>query len=194
MSNPGEFQPWPKIPRIRQMVITEKIDGTNAAIGFTEDGEIWCQSRKRLITPGDDNFGFARWAYDRKVELMTVLGPGLHFGEWWGSGIQRGYGLTKGEKRFSLFNTKRFSWLNVPSLTPDGFQDVEVPDGLACVPVLRVEEIDTAVINDTLAWLLGMGSIAAPGFMDPEGIVVFLPDLNAMVKKTERDEPKGEAA
>ena len=35
------------------------------------------------------------------------LGVGQHFGEWWGFGIQRGYGLH--ERRFSLFNTGRWS-------------------------------------------------------------------------------------
>ena len=34
-----EFKPWPKTPRWnRQVVITEKIDGTNAAVGFTPEG------------------------------------------------------------------------------------------------------------------------------------------------------------
>ena len=52
-------------------------------------------------------FGFARWVETNRERLITLLGPGLHFGEWWGSGIQRGYGLTKGDKRFSLFNVER---------------------------------------------------------------------------------------
>ncbi len=60
-------------------------------------------SRTRWITAQDDNHGFARWVEGNKQELLK-LGAGRHFGEWWGSGIQRGYGLQKGEKRFSLFN------------------------------------------------------------------------------------------
>jgi hypothetical protein len=65
------------------------------------------RSRSRWITPDDDNFGFAAWVEANRDELLT-LGPGRHFGEWWGSGIQRGYGLPKGEKRFSLFNVSRW--------------------------------------------------------------------------------------
>ena len=35
-----EFQPFPKIPRLsREIVITEKIDGTNAQILITDDGQ-----------------------------------------------------------------------------------------------------------------------------------------------------------
>ena len=53
-----EFRAWPKTPRLNgaSMVITEKIDGTNACIIVTEDGRrIGAQSRNRLISPGDDN-------------------------------------------------------------------------------------------------------------------------------------------
>ena len=103
-----DFVGFSKIARLsREMVITEKIDGTNGCIFIGEDGEFLVGSRSRWITPENDNHGFARWVYDHKNELMS-LGPGRHFGEWWGSGIQRGYGLTKGEKRFSLFNVKRW--------------------------------------------------------------------------------------
>ena len=58
-----EFKAWPKIGRYNpfNVTITEKMDGTNACI-IIEDGFIvGVQSRKRLITPDDDNFGFAQW-------------------------------------------------------------------------------------------------------------------------------------
>src|SRR5690606_40023600 len=65
------------------------------------------QSRKRLITPTADNFGFARWAFERAEILAPSLGEGLHYGEWWGKGIQRGYGMDT--RVFSLFDTSRWS-------------------------------------------------------------------------------------
>lgn len=158
-----EFQPWPSIARInRDCVITEKIDGSNAAIVITEEDEFATQSRKRIITPEDDNFGFARWAHERKEELIKILGPGRHFGEWWGSGIQRGYGIPKGEKRFSLFNTPRW-------------RDTELPHelGLYMVPELFAGHFTTSNIELTKADLWNRGSVASPGFSSPEGIVVF---------------------
>lgn len=103
-----DFKEFPKIPRLsRDMVITEKLDGTNACIYIGEDGEFLTGSRTRWITPGKqtDNYGFSQWAHSHKDELLK-LGPGLHFGEWWGSGIQRKYGLS--EKRFSLFAVHRW--------------------------------------------------------------------------------------
>ena len=91
-----EFEGFPKIARLsREAIITEKIDGTNAQIYIGEDGQIIAGSRTRWITPDSDNFGFARWGEQHRVEL-AALGPGRHFGEWWGSGIQRGYGLENG--------------------------------------------------------------------------------------------------
>lgn len=176
-----EFQPWPKMSRLnRQIVITEKIDGTNAAIHIPEDGKlgIAAQSRKRLITPGDDNFGFARWVWDYAEELTEILGPGLHFGEWWGSGIQRGYGLTRDDKRFSLFNTTR--WLGA---------DLGDVEGLGVVPVLYEGDFDTYFADEMLIHLKTSGSLAAPGFMRPEGIVVFHTAANLCFKATiENDE------
>lgn len=138
-----EFTPFPKIPRLfRDIVITEKIDGTNAAITFTpEDGwTLITQSRSRVIISSDDNFGFARWAENNAEALFEVLGFGTHFGEWWGSGIQRGYGLPKGEKRFSLFNVHR--WKDV---------DFSSVPGLGVVPTmylaLSAREKSTAASN-----------------------------------------------
>jgi hypothetical protein len=78
----------------REVIVTEKIDGTNAQILITEDGGFFTGSRNRWITPENDNYGFSRWAHRNKDDLME-LGVGRHFGEWWGYGIQRGYGLQK---------------------------------------------------------------------------------------------------
>jgi hypothetical protein len=107
-----EFKPFAKIPRLsREILITEKIDGTNGIIAIGENGEFQVGSRNRWLTDElghiqEDNAGFARWAIEHRDSLMN-LGVGYHFGEWWGKGIQRGYGLN--EKRFSLFNVSRWS-------------------------------------------------------------------------------------
>lgn len=160
-----EFQPWPKTPRLyRDVVITEKIDGTNAAVGVTEDGVVYAQSRSRIITPDQDNHGFARWVQDNTDALAETLGAGLHFGEWWGSGIQRGYGLSKGEKRFSLFNTKRWA-------DPD--TDLSVVPGLGVVPIIYQDVYTEQCVDNALHELRSVGSLASPGFMDPEGICIF---------------------
>ena len=206
-----EFKAWPKIPRLnRGMVITEKIDGTNAAIhivpttakeladdlavgifhgGMVELDDdvlfiVGAQSRNRLITPEDDNYGFARWVRDNKQALALQLGEGIHYGEWWGSGIRRGYGLEKGEKRFSLFNVKRYEGVEIPEI------------GLGLVPVCYDGPFSTETVNHVIKMLGINGSIAAPGFMNPEGVVVFLSAANSLFKVTVKNDekPKGQPA
>ncbi|WP_190822039.1 RNA ligase family protein [Saccharopolyspora pogona] len=168
-----EFRKWPSTPRLfRPIVITEKIDGTNACVIVSEDGsEVWAQSRNKLITPDDDNAGFARWVADNAGVLADVLGPGYHFGEWWGSKIQRTYGLVNGDKRFSLFNVKLYE---------EVYTDY-VP-GLGLVPVLYQGRFSEWEIDVSLEILRAYGSVAAPGFMNPEGIVVYHTAMRAGFK------------
>lgn len=181
-----EFLPFQKIARwSRKIVITEKIDGSNAQIEVLEDGSIRAGSRNRWLTLEADNFGFARWVREHAEEL-SALGPGRHYGEWWGLGIQRGYGLK--EKRFSLFNASR--WDGVVATPP------------ACchvVPVIAIAaepDSDAHPIRDALSWLRLNGSAAASGFMNPEGIIIYHGASRQLFKKTlERDEyHKGEDA
>jgi hypothetical protein len=167
------FEAFESIPRlIRSCVISEKIDGTNAQVFIPDDLScVRAGSRSRWITPADDNYGFAQWVDDHATELMQ-LGPGRHFGEWWGSGIQRRYGLA--EKRFSLFNAGRWS--------------SERPACCHVVPVLYAGLFSTTIVDDVLAQLATEGSRAAPGFMKPEGVVVYLNAARKLYKKTIGDD------
>ncbi len=173
----SDFVPFQKIGRLsREIIITEKIDGTNAQVCVTEDGAVFAGSRTQFVTPGKatDNFGFAKWVEDNREELLT-LGAGRHFGEWWGAGIQRKYGLT--EKRFSLFNVSRWS------------DDAVRPKCCFVVPVLYRGDFDTNEINRVMIELWERGSMAAPGFMKPEGIVIYHAQANVLFKKTyEKDD------
>lgn len=184
-----EFTPFPKIARWnRDVVVTEKLDGVNAAVIVTEDGQVAAQSRTRLVSVGDDLHGFARWVASHEDELREGLGAGVHFGEWWGHGIRRGYGLE--EKHFSLFNTKRWN---------AGAPDFRCAQCRCChvVPELGYYDFPMAgSVTATLAVLGRNGSVAAPGFMRPEGVVIFHTAANMMFKATlEGDEkPKGQPA
>jgi hypothetical protein len=177
----GEFEAFAKIPRLRRgCVITEKIDGTNAQVYFPDDGgPMHVGSRNRWITPDADNFGFARWAFEHEAELRQ-LGPGRHFGEWWGAGIQRRYGVE--DKRFSLFNVGR--WAS---------KDAELPSCCLTVPVLYEGEFNDSAVQECLERLRMHGSVAAPGFMQPEGIVVFHTASRTLHKVTLGDDGHKEA-
>lgn len=192
-----EFKGFPKMARLnRDIIVTEKIDGTNAQVviakGYSDDPfslyhwydaelmsdmNLYAGSRTRWITSSQDNFGFAAWAVENAQELIK-LGEGQHFGEWWGKGIQRGYGLD--ERRFSLFNTSRWS------------DDSVRPACCHVVPVIYEGPMMDA--NCFAAAIALDGSYAAPGFMDPEGIVVFHTAANTGFKVTCKndDKPKGQ--
>lgn len=196
-----EFAPFPKCSRLtRPVVITEKLDGTNAQVVVVEHedakayadwrdfhnfhgdittvafGKVWtvrAGSRTRWLARGKqlDNFGFHAWVTENVGELVR-LGPGRHFGEWWGAGIQRGYG--RDDRCFSLFNTSRWDAENPP------------PECCSVVPVLAtcdVEGISEGVRN-AMRELRYSGSAAAPGYMNPEGVMCYLTGPNVILKHT----------
>lgn len=171
------FESFQKISRAKQgfgCVITEKLDGTNGQIVIENGAIVGVGSRNRWIKPGkeSDNYGFARFVEENEEEIVAKLGDGEHFGEWWGSGIQRGYGLKNGEKRFSLFNSSRWSAAEYR------------PSCMGVVPVLYAGEFSRAAINGVMRELSVSGSIAAPGFMKPEGIVIYVPGSKTLFKET----------
>jgi hypothetical protein len=187
-----EFESFPKLHRLRrEIIITEKIDGTNAQIlirdpreGYKEADiapfrtamvefqdslyDVFAGSRNRWLVPGKDNFGFSEWVRAHCNELIK-LGAGRHFGEWWGMGIQRTYGLQ--EKRFSLFNTAR--WGKAYQALQEGHDVKNFPRCCHVVPVLYQGAFTTNVVDFYLQGLRSTGSCAAPNFMNPEGIVVY---------------------
>jgi len=160
------YPAFKKIPRLsRECVITEKIDGTNGLIYIDDQGNLMgVGSRNRWLTEDADNFGFFKWCKEHAEQLIT-LGPGYHYGEWWGPGIQRGYGIA--EKKFSLFHC------NVPP-----------PSCVSVVPILYKGPFSTIAVEETLTALAATGSIASPGFMRPEGVVVYHTGSGNSYKKT----------
>lgn len=177
------FAGFPKMARLtREVVVTEKIDGTNAGIYIDDTGQIFAASRTRWITPGNDNYGFAGWVESNREELRK-LGPGMHWGEWWGAGIQRRY--DQPTKRFSLFNVQR--WINSEAARTNDKQEVK-PAVCDVVPVLFRGGFNTGAIDLHLWKLEQGGSVAAPGFMDPEGIIVFHVAAGIGFKKTIKDD------
>ena len=165
-----EFVPFNKIPRLnREVVVTEKIDGTNATILITEDLQILAGSRSKWLQVGKatDNYGFALWCADNRDDLLK-LGVGTHRGEWYGQSINRNYGLD--HRRFALFNS---------SIDP-----ALVPNCCEVVPVLWKGFFEYMRPKEIVDELLENGSCAVHGFMNPEVIVIFHTATNSYFKKT----------
>lgn len=190
------FEPFPKLTRFsHDWTITEKIDGTNAQVLILPRAEwpalaaddcgppegclttvgdyaVFAGSRNRLLTVGKgDNHGFAQFVQERAQQFVELLGEGRHFGEWFGQGIgPRGYGVNP--KEFALFNAIRWS-------------DQELPDRVRTVPLIYTGRIaDFALIDNTLDSLKENGSLVTPGFMNPEGIVMYHGPSRTAFKRT----------
>ena len=186
-----EFKEFKKIPRLsRDIVITEKIDGTNGLIYIDEANNIYAGSRNRWLDEHTDNHNFWHWVMENKEELLK-LGKGYHYGEWWGKGIQRGYNLQ--EKRFSLFNVGR--WVKDRTQTLKEKQEY-CPECCYVVPILYEGQIylqDYYTPDEFINYLKLDGSKASPNFMKPEGIIIYHKAGNCYFKKTiENDEGKNE--
>lgn len=92
-----------------------KIHGSNAGIGCNSSGDIWFQSRERVLDTIQDNAGFCLWGEHNKDKWKLVFermcfNYGLNFdniyiwGEWFGSSIQKGVAVSQlKEKKFGIF-------------------------------------------------------------------------------------------
>lgn len=164
-----EFVEYGKTSRLyRDIVITEKIDGSNCVIGIdTETGLIRAGSRTKWLDDAD-HFGFREWVLENRDTLMEDLGDGLHRGEWFGQRMQRKYDMN--HREFALFNTEK--WSNVDFKTQH----------LRTVPILYQGMFSEPAISFCLWDLKHNGSAAVPGFMNPEGICVFHTQANIVFK------------
>lgn len=151
---------------------------------------IFAASRNRWLQTGkqNDNHAFAYWVKEHGAELV-MLGEGRHFGEWYGKGIQRGYGLE--EKRFALFNVSKWQNKDLPLIDE---KQKYPPSCCEVVPILYEGMFDTQMIDVVLHQLQREGSRAVPGYNLPEGIVIYHTAAGQYFKKTiENDEKhKGE--
>lgn len=83
-----------------------KLHGTNAAIQIHPNGDVIPQSRTNLITPAEDNAGFAKWVsentdYFKKLADRNLV---IVYGEWCGTGIEKGVAINQiGKKIFAVF-------------------------------------------------------------------------------------------
>lgn len=177
----------PKMSRLdRGVIITEKIDGTNGGIFIDESDDgathVTAASKNRWLYPasisGDkstDNFGFAQWVADHEDDLIQLLGPGFHRGEWCGQGIGRNYSMK--HRAFLLFNVDKHADVRGTS-----FEDGTI---ISIVPVLYrgtlLDMFDPECAygrayndwSDTIEDLRTDGSNLVCGWMTPEGVVVY---------------------
>ena len=116
---------------------TVKLHGTNAGIGFSIPHGIWAQSRTRVITPDNDNYGFAFYVHENKERFSDMLKKmaehfevdlNTHtiycFGEFFGDKIQKSMAISGLPKSFAIFDAVAVSLDN----TEPRWLDVTVTD------------------------------------------------------------------
>lgn len=80
-----------------------KLHGTNCAI-VKSNGIVYAQSRTKVITPKDDNFGFAKFV--ETLDLSKVQDNIVIYGEWAGKTIQNNVACSQVDKFFAVFAIK----------------------------------------------------------------------------------------
>ena len=98
---------------------TIKLHGTNAGIGYNNKDGLWCQSRSNIITPKQDNAGCAFFVESNKqyfIDTIKMIATNnmidldtnslILFGEWCGTGIQKGVAISKLPRMFVAFDVK----------------------------------------------------------------------------------------
>lgn len=98
---------------------TVKLHGTNAGVCYNSESGLWAQSRENIITREKDNAGFAAFVEAREDAFKALIIKVAEkeninlsentiaiYGEWAGSGIQKGIGISNLEKSFFIFGVK----------------------------------------------------------------------------------------
>jgi hypothetical protein len=191
-----EFPSFPRITRFyRNWIVTEKVDGTNGLVSVGDDGSVRAGSRNRWLTASDDNFGFAAWV-EANADELRKLGPGNHHGEWYGRGIQRGYGLS--DRRFALFNVKRWHAFGGTSLLWESgnarLPPIATTEAPACCQVVPLLGVFENIYEIAEVIRLFRESRIVPGYERPEGAVICHKPSGNLYKYTfGGDGHKGEA-
>ena len=91
---------------------TVKLHGANCAIGLSETGDLWSQSRNRVLTETErDSFGFYEFVMQNEKVCISVLQTVKReanqkvvvYGEWCGGNVQKTVALNQLPKMFVIF-------------------------------------------------------------------------------------------
>ncbi len=163
-----------------------KLHGTNAAVQIHPDGQVFAQSRTSIITPDNDNAGFAKWVNDN-IDYFKTLNDKkeviIIFGEWAGSNIQKGVAINDiGKKIFAVFAVQLGSNAESAKYQTD---PVAIAERLL---VPQFAAIDYAALADMyiLPWY---GEEVVLDFNDTEQLRRAAEKLNEEVAKVEACDP-----
>ena len=211
-----EFEAWPKTPRLnRDIVITEKIDGTNSAIQIiklTEENSFEVDEDLRQFTNDTDNAKVTAFYFVDGEQYAVIaqsrnriITPGkgtdnAGFAGWvrvngpslvadLGEGIHYGEWWGQSIQHGYGMDRKVFSLFNTHHWGAANFKT----ENLRVVPVLYAGPFSQNEINKVLEDLNKFGSYARAFHPKPEGIIIYHTAAKQVFKVLcENDEiPKG---
>jgi hypothetical protein len=162
-----------------------KLHGTNAGVLVYPDGKVRYTSRERLITPGNDNQGFACWASLHEEE---VAGLATHdaivtvFGEWCGPGIAGGTAVNKLSKKiFAVFAVR---------LSTDNVVDENDNDGQVIIDPEVIEGILPTIDGMyVIPWFNNAETFAVPWTSAEDVLQPIVERINDRVLEVEAKDP-----
>jgi hypothetical protein len=168
----------------RWLVIEEKMDGANAAISFSESGDLRLQSRGHYLTGGarERHFNlFKQWATVHSPRLWPVLGRRyILYGEWLYARHTIFYThLPHYFMEFDILDTETSTFLSTPKRR-------EMLAGLPLTPVklLHAGPLDSL---ESLAALVGPSHFIRPGHLEQLQAVCAALNLDAARALAETD-------
>ncbi|MBE9119044.1 hypothetical protein IQ249_24455 [Lusitaniella coriacea LEGE 07157] len=191
ISKPVQFQKWSSIELLhnlcRSLELFEpkptityrakiKLDGTNAGVQIFPDGKVAAQSRTQIITPENDNMGFANWVH-QNIEFFSNLASSEHlivFGEWCGKGIQKRTAISKIDRKIFVIFALQYGGI----------------DGQIATLEICPEKIQSFLANHPDIFILPFyGNSITLDFSDKEQLKTQAEILNQKVKDVENIDP-----
>lgn len=165
---------------------TVKLHGTNAGVCYNTGDGLWAQSRENIITPEQDNAGFAFFVDSVKGVFMHLMAEVMIknnldmdkntisiYGEWCGGNIQKGVGITNLPKSFFIFGVKI-----TPHVDSNDLEAVKQnPAYWVDHSYLRSPDVKIYNINDYPTWEMEIN------FNEPEMVQNKLSELTIAVEE-----------
>lgn len=169
-----------------------KLHGTNSAVQVYSDGTLQAQSRNSFITPEKDNAGFARWVestcckFGEHPDYWNSARSHIIYGEWVGSGIQKGVAVSEIPKKcFAVFAARTLNEAGEPGeeLIVEPRDLMALTDGIPDVYVLPWYT-GSRYGSDTIFSTFHMNPI-----VESDGLTSDLETINHWVDKIEAEDP-----
>ena len=172
-----------------------KLHGTNAGVMITPDGEVYAQTRKRIITPDNDHMGFAKWVEEHAEYFSRLNGSEdtiVVYGEWCGKGIQNGVSICQTPK-------KQLAVFAIRTIAADAviYDPGQINFILGTEQILLLNEDKEKVTvyppkdnrPDNIYVLPWYGEEHYVDFTSGDSLVEFSQALNQMVEEVEKEDP-----